>query len=176
MNIEDEKIERILSHTDAEYIESSEELSKENYESAKSRIEEGLKYGVGALVYRGQNENFEVLLVSNHWSDGWLMPGGGVEQGETLEDAVVREVHEEAGIHVEPEDPLRVERQEMFYEDCEPVSNYFIVYSARGKTEEIGEDLGDYDDEIEQAAWFSDIPENTRDREFIKEFIEDISS
>jgi mutator protein MutT len=38
----------------------------------------------------------------------WVVPGGTVEAGETLEDAVVREVEEETGIRVRPREVLLV--------------------------------------------------------------------
>lgn len=51
------------------------------------------------------NEADEILL---SWFNGegvatpsWTLPGGGVEFDETLTDAVVREVYEETGYHVE---------------------------------------------------------------------------
>lgn len=52
------------------------------------------------------NDADEILL---SWFNGsvsgseptWTMPGGGVEFDETIHDAVVREVHEETGYHVE---------------------------------------------------------------------------
>ncbi|QQE73486.1 NUDIX hydrolase [Brevibacillus composti] len=42
----------------------------------------------------------QVLLVYNRRGD-WSLPGGGVEQGETLAEAAVREMKEETGYEVE---------------------------------------------------------------------------
>ncbi|MCG1010730.1 NUDIX domain-containing protein [Salinicoccus sp. ID82-1] len=46
------------------------------------------------------NDNDEILLI-NGPRRGWEMPGGQVEEGESLRAAAIRETKEEAGIDVE---------------------------------------------------------------------------
>ena len=46
------------------------------------------------------NNNGEILLI-NSPRRGWEYPGGMVEPGETFQDALIREIREEAGIEVE---------------------------------------------------------------------------
>lgn len=46
------------------------------------------------------NENNEILLIRGP-RRGWEMPGGQVEEGESLQDAAVRETKEESGIDIE---------------------------------------------------------------------------
>lgn len=49
------------------------------------------------------NEMNEVLLTKVHWrADTWEMPGGQVEEGEALDQAVCREIKEETGLTVKP--------------------------------------------------------------------------
>lgn len=47
------------------------------------------------------NEQNETLLVKTFWrADTWELPGGGVDDGETLDKALCREILEETGIEV----------------------------------------------------------------------------
>ena len=50
--------------------------------------------GVRVLV---ENEKGEILLVRHTYVDGWYLPGGGVEKGETLQQAARKELLEETG-------------------------------------------------------------------------------
>ncbi|MGZ9586030.1 NUDIX hydrolase [Paenibacillus marinisediminis] len=51
---------------------------------------------VGGFV---EDEQGRILLVKTH-HDGWVYPGGQVEVGENLIDALIREIKEESGIDV----------------------------------------------------------------------------
>ncbi len=52
------------------------------------------------------------LLVVNAYpgtmSDLWCAPGGGVHPGTSLPDNLIREVHEETGLHVTPTHPAMI--------------------------------------------------------------------
>lgn len=61
--------------------------------SARFRI------AVSALIFEGGR----VLLAHRRDIDWWNLPGGGMEVGETVEEALYREVYEETGLQVEIE-------------------------------------------------------------------------
>lgn len=62
------------------------------------RLRRGMTLGVRAAIFDDQNR---VFLVRHSYAPGWLFPGGGVERGETIYDALKREIAEEGGIILE---------------------------------------------------------------------------
>jgi 8-oxo-dGTP pyrophosphatase MutT (NUDIX family) len=63
-----------------------------------ARLTRGMTLGARVVVI---DNNGHVLLVRHTYSPGWILPGGGVERGETLAAAALREIREEAGIEGE---------------------------------------------------------------------------
>lgn len=50
------------------------------------------------------NDKGEILLIKSHkWGDKYLIPGGHIEQGETIFEAAKREGEEETGLKLEPQ-------------------------------------------------------------------------
>ena len=80
--------------------------------------------GVGAVVIHEDR----VLLIRRSKEPlrgRWLVPGGTVEWGETLEDALVREVQEETGLTVRPREVVAV--LDRIHREAGQVLYHFVI-------------------------------------------------
>jgi ADP-ribose pyrophosphatase YjhB (NUDIX family) len=57
----------------------------------------GMTLGVRAAAF---DEAGRVFLVRHSYVPGWHMPGGGVERGETLNEALIKELREEGNLQI----------------------------------------------------------------------------
>jgi 8-oxo-dGTP pyrophosphatase MutT (NUDIX family) len=109
--------------------------------------------GVRALVI---DEQRRILLVQHSYVRGWHMPGGGVEPGETLIDALIRELREEANI--EPTAPPQLHG--VFFNERVSLRDHVAVYVLQD-FRKIGEPVPDR--EIVAHGFFAldDLPNDT---------------
>jgi 8-oxo-dGTP pyrophosphatase MutT (NUDIX family) len=61
------------------------------------RLARGLTLGVRGLVI---DKDQRIFLVTHTYVPGWQLPGGGVEPGETIAEALARELEEEGNIEI----------------------------------------------------------------------------
>lgn len=62
------------------------------------RLSRPMTLGARGVIYRTTDD--AVFLVRHTYVPGWQLPGGGLEVGETMEDALTRELAEEAGVEL----------------------------------------------------------------------------
>jgi ADP-ribose pyrophosphatase YjhB (NUDIX family) len=123
---------------------------------------------IGVRVFLVKNQ--QILLVKHTYSNQWFLPGGGLKKGETLEQAIRRELTEELGV--------RIEKLELFgaYNNFfEGKKDYIILFKS--------DDFSlpnKKDSEIEQFSFFSyeNIPKSTSPgtKRRITEFLENKNS
>ncbi|HZT10626.1 MAG TPA: NUDIX domain-containing protein [Actinomycetota bacterium] len=106
----------------------------------------------GGVVYRREGEDIEIVLASRRTRRGdlaWGLAKGGIEPGESREDAAVREVREETGLDATIEADLGDTKYIYVWEDVRIRKrvHFFLM-------RHVGGDVDDRDDEMEEIRWF----------------------
>jgi ADP-ribose pyrophosphatase YjhB (NUDIX family) len=99
--------------------------------------------GVGALIFRGDS-----FLMGQRGKQPlmgwWSLPGGAVETGERLVEAMRREVREETGLEIEPVRVIEIFERLMPDGEGKPEYHYVLIdylCEIRGGTEQAGDDV-----------------------------------
>ena len=117
------------------------------------RIPTQREVSAGGVLYRLDGEGaIEVVLASRRTRKGdlaWGLAKGGIEPGETREEAAIREVREETGLEAEIEADLGDTKYIYVWEDVRirKTVHFFLMRHTGG-------DVEDRDDEMEEIRWF----------------------
>ena len=111
---------------------------------AVSRLTRGMTLGVRVVA---RDRAGRIMLVRHTYLDGWWLPGGGVDRGETVQDAAVRELREETGLIASgPPRLLSVHSNHRFFPN-----DHVVVFAVDAF--EVGERTSH--GEISDAEWFA---------------------
>lgn len=107
----------------------------------------------GGVVYRIERSGTQVALTARRTRRGelvWGLPKGGIDEGESVEEAAIREVREEAGLEAEIEHDLGEIRYFYVWEGVRvrKVVHFYLMRATGG-------DVSRHDDEMEDARWFA---------------------
>lgn len=102
---------------------------------------------VGALIV---NKEGKILLAKSHkWFDKYTLPGGHIEVGETMKEALKREVKEEVGLDVEVSEFLTM--QEAIFSKEFFKKKHFVFFDFLCTTSEQSVKLDH--DELQEYRW-----------------------
>ena len=101
---------------------------------------------VGALILNSEDKLF--LMRSHKWRDMYVIPGGHIELGERMEEALRREILEETGLEIY--DVQFLAFQEFVYDEAFWKRRHFIFFDYVCKTDSLEVTLND---EAQEYVW-----------------------
>ncbi|HHV26643.1 MAG TPA: NUDIX domain-containing protein [Tissierellia bacterium] len=101
---------------------------------------------VGAIIFNPDNK---ILLCKSHkWNNKYVIPGGHIELGEKMEDALKREIFEETGLDIY--DIRLISLKESVFSDTFHMGKHFIFIDYICRTNSYDVTLND---EAEEYEW-----------------------
>lgn len=135
-------------------------VSRRRFRTLAGRIREtGAPYGAHTIVYRPSGE---LLLCWHEGVDLWVLPGGGIHDGESFRETAKRELAEETGVEASYDGLAIAARVEVH---CDEHTTWGVLPIFAAAAETTRTTIADPDNEISAAEWFAELPEDTRDRE-----------
>jgi 8-oxo-dGTP pyrophosphatase MutT (NUDIX family) len=105
------------------------------------RFTRGLTVGVRALVLDPEGR---VFLIRHTYTPGWHLPGGGVEPGETLLEALARELREEGNIELSGTPRLHGVFYHPYYSSRDHVAVYVVAQYAQTAQPSPGREIAEH--------------------------------
>jgi nucleoside triphosphatase len=125
---------------------------------------------VGALIINAEGKLF--LMRSHKWRDGWVVPGGHIELGERMDEALRREVKEETGLEIY--DIQFLLYQEFVYDEAFWERRHFIFFDYQCRTDMEEARLNS---EAQEYQWVTaekafDLPMDAYTKRVIEKYLE----
>ncbi len=128
------------------------------------------KIVVGVLIYDDEKNIF--LAKSYKWKNKWIVPGGHLEFGETLEQCAKREVKEETNLDVDCVELIDVQESIFSEEFHDKRHMIFLDYSAKATSKDVI-----LNDELQEFMWVRPLEAlkldlNVSTKRFIQKFMQ----
>lgn len=118
-------------------------------ENNSEKYPRGIEVAVGPFILNDKDEL--LLFTSPKWKNEWIVPGGHVDPGETLEDAVIRETKEEIGVDIEVIEQFNISQSFVSHPEFKRNAHFlFIDFVAKLKSDKFV-----FNDEISDYKWWS---------------------
>lgn len=101
---------------------------------------------VGAVIFNPDNKI--LLCKSNKWHNKYVIPGGHIELGETMEEALIREIREETGLEIYDIELLSL--KESIFSETFHKEKHFIFIDFKCRTDQYEVTLNE---EAQEYRW-----------------------
>lgn len=132
-------------------------VSNEKYVAVQSSLQNDALGGARVRICRERDQR-QLLLVSNRGEDGWDVPGGAREPGESTESTARREVSEEVGLQVTIKSVLHVFEFGFVPDagDGDRISGLWVYFEGTLADQPASVEI--QTEELDDARWFCEIP------------------